>query len=231
MNKKNVIITIIAFIIIILMIVGIVFGVKKYISYKNDIKEKELISNQSEDVKSLKDSNFEETKSFFSNYKVLILYFPQVGNLDIISKFIKECTNGDIVAVECNKQYSTNLFEVQKEWENEKITNEHIDITTEIENFDDYDYIFLGWYSLIDKVPMVVQSLFEKYNFNNKEVALFCSIDNSNSKYFSDTDIKDIVPDIKIINRYTFSDEFIKGYFRSTKNWVESVKNKIKENQ
>ena len=84
-------------------------------------------------------------------------------------------TAGDLFSIQANTPYPSDYDECMNRASEEKAENARPELKGNIENFDEYDVIFLGfpnwWYSL----PMPVLSFAEQHDFSGKTVVPFCT--------------------------------------------------------
>ena len=97
------------------------------------------------------------------------------GNTRRLAEWIKEYTGGDLFSIRVKDKYSCYWKECLDQSEKEKSTDARPELAVKIENFADYDTVFLGfptwWYS----IPMPVASFVESYDFSNKKIIPFVS--------------------------------------------------------
>ena len=123
--------------------------------------------------------------------KVLVVYFSRTGeqysvgnitkgNTEIVAEMIADKTGGRLFEVKLkNDTYPagyTPLTEVAKE---EKKANARPEIIGDVDDFDDYDTIFVGgpvWWS---DLPMAVYTFIDKHNWSNKTVVPFATHEGS----------------------------------------------------
>ena len=138
------------------------------------------------------------------NSKVLIVYYSQTGeqytvgnitkgNTEIVAEIIAEKTGGDLFQVKVkNDNYPKGYMELTEYAKEEKNKNVRPDIIGDVENFDDYDIIFIGspvWWS---DMPMPLYTFLEKHDFSNKKVATFITHEGSGSSLIP-SNIKKVV--------------------------------------
>ena len=125
------------------------------------------------------------------NAKVLVVYFSRTGdqyavgnitkgNTAIMAEMIADYTGGDLFEIKLkNDTYPaeyTPLTEVAKK---EKNANARPEIAGDVDNFDDYNIVFVGgpvWWS---DLPMAVYTFIEKHNWANKTVVPFVTHEGS----------------------------------------------------
>lgn len=119
-----------------------------------------------------------------SDNKILIVYFSRtgenynVGNVDVgntamIASYIKEYLHADSYEIVPVNKYPENYDECTEVAQKEKDENARPEIQDKIENFDEYDTIFIGYPIWWGDVPMIMNTFMEGYDFNGKNVILF----------------------------------------------------------
>lgn len=112
-----------------------------------------------------------------NNKKTLVAYFSWSGNTKTVAEYIAKKTNADLFRIERVKPYPTEYKPCTEEADRERKAQERPEIKGRIENFDQYDTIFVGcpvwWY----EAPMPVYTFLEKsgYDFSGKTVIPFCT--------------------------------------------------------
>ena len=111
--------------------------------------------------------------------KVLIAYFSFTGNTEgaaakLDEKLKKKYTsaNVDCLEIEMSKPYGDDIFE---ESQKDLMNNVRPRLRTKIDNFEQYDVIFLGYPVWWATLPMPVISFFDKYDFSGKTIFPFVS--------------------------------------------------------
>ena len=194
MNKK-----VIIGIIIIIAIIGI--AIAGYMAYSNNNTnntqneaiqndESNEISNSEENLAN-ENETLEQEKS--DNGKTLIAYFSlpettgtaeedstitingqKLGNTQYVANLIQEHTKADVFRIEPVKQYNTsNHQELINDAQEEQRQNARPEIKEKINNFDDYDTIFIGYPIWWSDLPQILYTFLESYDFSGKNVYLF----------------------------------------------------------
>jgi flavodoxin len=145
------------------------------------------------------------TQATDSDSKILVAYFTAAENSDVdamssasvsvvdgvakgnvraIADEIAAYTGGDLFSIQTSVEYSGNINSLINYAEDEQDENARPELTTHIENLDQYDTIFIGyptwWYDL----PQVMYSFFDEYDFSGKTIIPFNS---ANGSQFSGT--------------------------------------------
>ena len=95
------------------------------------------------------------------------------GNAARMAEWIQEEVGGDLFSIQVSEPYSSDYDKCLDRASQEKADNARPELSTHIENMDEYDTIFLGfpnwWYS----VPMPILSFVEEYDLSNKTIIPF----------------------------------------------------------
>lgn len=137
-------------------------------------------------------TNTSETTDTTNDGKILIVYFSRtgenynVGNIDVgntamMASYMKEYLNADSFEIVPVKKYSDDYEECKKEATNEMNANARPEIQNKIDNFDDYDTIFIGYPIWWGDMPMIIYTFMEEYDFTGKTVIPFNTHEGSGS--------------------------------------------------
>lgn len=131
-----------------------------------------------------------------SNHKFLVAYFSEplpdgvdastsasrlvvngnvVGSVEYLAQLIQQNTGGDMVRIQTATPYPGNFDDLADQANNERQNNVHPALSTNIENFDDYDVVFVGYPIWWYQMPMAMYSFFDKYDFKGKTIIPFSS--------------------------------------------------------
>ena len=122
--------------------------------------------------------------------KTLVAYFSRAGenynvgnvekgNTNIVADMIAEETNADTFEIARSTPYPESYEECTEEAKQEQNANARPTITATIDNFDDYDVIFIGYPIWWGDMPMPVYTFLESYDFSGKTVIPFCTHEGS----------------------------------------------------
>ena len=125
------------------------------------------------------------------NKKVLVVYFSRTGeqysvgnitegNTAIIAKMIANKTNGDLFEIKVAKDnYPSTYIALTEYAKTEKQQKARPEIIGKVDNFDDYDTVFIGYPNWWADMPMPVYTFIESYNFTGKNIYHFCTHEGS----------------------------------------------------
>ena len=116
--------------------------------------------------------------------KILVAYFSRVGNeygvgnikkgnTAIVAEIIAKKLGADLFEVKPVKSYPVDYDACTKIASQEKAQNARPELATRVENFADYDTVFVGspiWYA---DAPMCVYTFLESYDFSGKNIVPF----------------------------------------------------------
>ena len=109
-----------------------------------------------------------------SGKKILIAYFSWGGNTQHVAEHIASLT-GTLFRIEPEKPYPTEYKPCTEVAKEEKESDARPAIKNKIENWDEYDTIFIGcpvwWWT----APMIINTFTENYDFKGKTVVPFCT--------------------------------------------------------
>ena len=120
-----------------------------------------------------------------TNHKILIAYFSEplpngidavtsasrvivdgdlYGSVQYVATVIQEATGGDMIRIQTAQPYPDNFDDLAAQADNERQNDIHPTLATEIDNFDDYDVIFVGYPIWWYQMPMAMYSFFDKFD-------------------------------------------------------------------
>ena len=126
-----------------------------------------------------------------NNKKVLVVYFSKTGeqygvghitegNTAIVAKMIAEKTNGDLFEIKLkNDTYPTAYKALTEVALSEKKANARPEIAGDVENFADYDVVFIGTPNWWADMPMALYTFIEAHNWVGKTVIPFVTHEGS----------------------------------------------------
>lgn len=118
--------------------------------------------------------------------KILVAYFSRTGenygvgvvekgNTSIIADMISSELGADSFEISRETPYPQGYNDTTDEAKKEQAENARPPISSTINNFDDYDVIFLGYPIWWGDMPMPVYTFLESYDFSGKTIVPFCT--------------------------------------------------------
>lgn len=175
----------------ILVVIGIVWGIVTLIgnSNKNNnetmLAESDEQNNTDEIIADNELNNIETTDSTTnSDRKILIAYFSRAGdnynvgvvekgNTELIAENIVEMTGGDLFKIEPTQDYPVSYDEATEIAQEEQRNDVRPQIQGNIEDFGEYDTIFIGYPIWYGDMPQIMYTFLESYDFSGKTVIPF----------------------------------------------------------
>ena len=160
-----------------------------------------------------------------SGSKVLVVYYSASGNTKRVAEDIAEAADGDLFEITPAEPYTSDDLN----WTNSdsRVSREHDDeslrdvplTTTEVENWDDYDTVFIGYPIWWDLAPRIINTFIESHDLKGKTVIPFATSGGS-TLAGSAAALKKTYPALnwregRLLNR---ADE------KSIRNWVDNCK-------
>ena len=118
--------------------------------------------------------------------KILVAYFSRTGNeysvgnitkgnTQIVAEIIQKKTGADIFRIDTVQKYPTDYDETTKVASREKAKQARPALTAKVDDFAQYDTIFLGYPIWWGDMPMAVYTFLESYDFGGKTIIPFCT--------------------------------------------------------
>ncbi|MCX4257193.1 MAG: NAD(P)H-dependent oxidoreductase [Oscillospiraceae bacterium] len=103
---------------------------------------------------------------------ILIVYFSETGNTEILAELIHEQVGGDMFRIEPVTPYpqGEELFDYTKA---EQDNDERPEISGSVENMEQYDTVFIGYPIWWYEVPQIIKTFLDDYDLSGKKVIPF----------------------------------------------------------
>ena len=123
------------------------------------------------------DSQTEQTAEPSTNTdsRILIAYFSRTGNTEQLAQMIADETGGDLFAIEPETPYPEDYNTLLDTAKAEQSDNARPAVANTVENWDDYDVVFLGYPIWWGNAPMLILSFEESYDWSGKTLVPFCT--------------------------------------------------------
>lgn len=144
-----------------------------------------------------------------------------VGTISVLANMIHDRVGGDLYSIDTSIAYPVRTLIDYAADEQEKSVRP--ELVNHIENFDQYDTIFIGyptwWYDL----PMVMYSFFDEYDFSGKTIIPF---NTHNGSRFSGTiqTIEQLEPNATVIEGgFTVNERNVTGSQSDIDKWLNGL--------
>lgn len=157
-----------------------------------------------------------------NNYSNTGIKYLEVGNTEVVAKIIQDLVGGDMFYIDTVKKYPENYDETTEVAKKELKGNARPELTDKVNNFNDYDTIFLGYPNWWSTMPMAVWTFLESYDFSNKTIIPFCTNEGSGMG-ISESDIKRLVPNTNILKGLPIIGSRATNSKDSVEKWLKSL--------
>ena len=225
MNKK--VIVLIVAVIILAILGGIVFIVTNNNS-NNQENTNNALQNNTSNVQSSNTENIanvnndENSNNNTQTGKVLVLYFSQSGNTEAVANFIHDAVGGDIVKLETEEPYTDNYNDLLDIAQEEQRENARPLLSTQIDNIEDYDTIFLGYPIWWGDMPMALYTFLDEYDLSGKTIAPFVTSGGSGLSG-TPSDIEDEESNATVTEGLSIRDDNVESSQSEVNEWLSEI--------
>ena len=179
-----------------------------------------------------------------TNHRILVAYFSEplpdngvdattsasrlvvngdlYGSVQYMATIIGEETGGDMVRIQTTTPYPQDYTTLANQANQERQNDVHPELATSIENFDDYDVVFVGYPIWWYQMPMAMYSFFDEYDFAGKVIVPFSSHGGSGWSGTMD-DIAGMEPQATMVNGYSISRNNVAGAADGIRQWLQQI--------
>ena len=116
-----------------------------------------------------------ETPVTGDSSSVLIAYFSWSGNTEQVAQIIQQETGGDLFEIAPATPYTDDYNELLDIAQQEQADNARPELAGQVENWDQYDIVFVGYPNWWGDAPMAVYTFLESYDWSGKTLVPFNS--------------------------------------------------------
>ena len=134
--------------------------------------------------------------------KLLIVYLSRTNNTKQVAEIIQKEVGGDLVALELKEPYPENYDSIVPQVAKENESGYLPPLKTRIDNFNQYDKVFVGFPTWGMQLPPPMKSFLNKYNMSGKTVIPF----NTNAGYgvgSSFKTVKEMCPNATVLEGFS----------------------------
>ena len=107
--------------------------------------------------------------------RTLIAYFSWSGNTEQVAQMIQSQTGGELFEISPLTPYTDDYNELLDIAQQEQADDVRPELANQVENWDSYDIIFIGYPNWWGDAPMLIYSFLESYNWEGKTLVPFCT--------------------------------------------------------
>ena len=145
------------------------------------------------------------------------------GLLRILADDIQKETGGDLFSIKTSVKYPGGINELIDYADKEQADNARPELTSHIDNLNDYDVIFVGYPNWWADMPMVMYSFFEENDFSGKTIIPF---NVHNGSRFSNTinTIKNLEPGATVVtDGFTVNQSGVANADTEVQEWLKGL--------
>lgn len=164
----------------------------------------------------------EESPSDGEGKKELVAYFSWSGNTENVANSIAARTGTDIFKIVPAEPYTNDYDELLDIATKEKQDGARPEIADTIENFEQYDVVYVGYPNWWSDMPMILYTFFDSYDFSGKTIAPFCT---SGGSGLSGTvnSIKELEPEAEVLDGLHIGDSASSDPDSAVKEWLGNL--------
>ena len=154
--------------------------------------------------------------------KALVIYFSWSGNTKAVAEEIQSQTDAEIFALSPQTPYTEDYIELLDIAQEEKGANARPAISGEIENFDAYSVVYVGFPNWWSDMPMLLYTMFDSYDFSGKTLVPFVT---SGGSGFSNTieSIKTLEQDATVLEGLALTSGEAADSADEVSEWLTSI--------
>ena len=145
------------------------------------------------------------------------------GRMQALAEMIQEETGGDLFSIQTEETYPADGGELIDYAAEEQDEDACPELSTHIENLDDYDMIFIGYPNWWADMPQPLYTFFDEYDLSGKTIIPFNS---HNGSRFSGTieTIAELEPDAEVIeDGFTVNERDVPDAEGDIADWLEGL--------
>ena len=152
--------------------------------------------------------------------KMLIVFYSHTGNAKFVSEQIQALTDADVFELKPVDPYPEDVNATHERARKEQEAGHLPAFVGSIDNFADYDIIFLGSPNWFGTLSLPVFSFLKAYDLSGKTIVPFITFGGGGLMNTID-DLKTLAPDATILEALGVSRDNIKNSMPEIKQWLE----------
>ena len=145
------------------------------------------------------------------------------GRIRALADMIQAETGGELFSIQTAVVYPSDIDELINYADEEQADNVRPELTSHIENLENYDTIFVGYPNWWYDMPQAMYSFFDEYDFSGKTIIPFNS---HNGSRLSDTiqTIQELEPDATVItDGFTVNERDVPNAAGDVSTWINQL--------
>ena len=153
---------------------------------------------------------------------ILIAYFSWSGNTEELAGIIQSETGGELFEIEPAEPYTEDYDALLDQAQQEQQENARPELAVQVENWDSYDVIFVGYPNWWSDAPMAVLSFLESYDCTGKTIVPF---NTSGGGGFGNSlaSIEESAAGAEILEGFTVAGDNVSSAQADVNEWISSL--------
>lgn len=185
---------------------------------QTSVAEKDTGNDGQEDTSN--DSASSQSEGTSGDGKILVAYFSHSGNTKGIAEDIQKKTGADIFEITTVNKYSSDYNTVLDEAKAEQNDNARPELSSKVENMEQYQTVIIGFPIWWGDMPMAVYSFLDEYDLSGKTVLPFCTHGGS-GLCGTDKNIQQEEKDAKVADGLAISDSSLNDAGEDVDKWLK----------
>ncbi len=152
----------------------------------------------------------------------LVAYFSWSGNTAQMAQIIQTETGGDLFEIQPAVPYTDDYDTLLDVAQQEQRENARPELASQVENWDSYDVVFVGYPDWWSDAPMLIYSFLESYDWNGKTLVPFCTSGGSGFGR-SLNQLPDSAPGANILEGLHVSGSSVEGASEEIVSWTHGL--------
>lgn len=148
--------------------------------------------------------------------------FSYEGNLAIMADYIKDVTGGDTFSILTAEYYPTGYRDTTNAAKEEKNDHARPELSSHVENMEEYDVVFLGFPNWWGGLPMPVYTFLEEYDFSGKTIVPFASHEGSGLGS-GPSEIAEICPNAEVMDGFAVRGSEVRSSKEDIEKWIDEL--------
>ena len=153
---------------------------------------------------------------------ILVAYFSWSGNTRQMAQMIQEETDGELFEISPAVPYTDDYDTLLDVAQQEQADNARPELAGQVENWDSYDIVFVGYPDWWSDAPMLIYSFLESYDWEGKTLIPFCTSGGSGFGRSLDQ-IPDSVPGATVLEGLHVSGSSVDSAGEDIAAWIDSL--------
>ena len=149
---------------------------------------------------------------------ILIAYFSWSGNTEALAGMIQSETGGELFEIEPAEPYTEDYDALLDQAQQEQQENARPELAAQVENWDSYDVVFVGYPNWWSDAPMAVLSFLEFYDCTGKIIVPF---NTSGGGGFGS--IEESAAGAEILEGFTVAGDNVSGAQADVSEWISGL--------